>query len=69
MLATLKQNSEVSKLVTVSVLADLHDAVAKGDKLGSLRGSMQYSIMGKPSDHSAAKRAELAYVLPEYFSS
>ncbi|KDQ14573.1 hypothetical protein BOTBODRAFT_66158 [Botryobasidium botryosum FD-172 SS1] len=61
---TLRANADASRHVTVTILEDLHKAVAGG--AGVEEGSMQFSIMTAKEHQRAEDRAKLGYILP-YF--
>jgi 5'-methylthioadenosine phosphorylase len=65
-LATLHANSEASKIITETILAEAHEAISSGKVLNSAKGAMQYSIVTKRTLWPEEERRKLAFILP-YF--
>lgn len=66
---TLHTNAATSKLVTISILDHLHDAIASQALKLNVKGSMEYSIITKKEAWPVESKKMLSYILPEYFSS
>lgn len=64
----LQTNASISRLVTATVLDDLHEAAQQGDILTQEVGSMKFSIMPRSEKQNDQDRQKLAYILPGYFS-
>lgn len=64
---TLHKNAATSKMITLSILDQVHEAVAAG-KLTQAKGAMQYSIITKPEQWPAKSKQALSFILPQYFS-
>ena len=62
-MATIGANVAVSNKLSLTVLSEVHDAVAAG-KLTLAKGCMQYSVMTSKEQMSAEARAKLGYILP-----
>ncbi|GAA5950412.1 hypothetical protein JCM21900_003727 [Sporobolomyces salmonicolor] len=63
---TLKTNAALSKHITASILAHVHEAVA-ANTFHTAAGSMKYSLMTPHNEVSKEELYRLKYILPEYF--
>ncbi|KAJ9101920.1 hypothetical protein QFC19_005001 [Naganishia cerealis] len=66
---TLHKNASTAKLVTISILDHLHEALASDSLKLNAKGSMEYSIITKKEALPAKSKEMLSYILPEYFSA
>ncbi|KAJ9125239.1 hypothetical protein QFC22_000194 [Naganishia vaughanmartiniae] len=66
---TLHKNASTSKLITVSILDHLHEAIASQSLKLKAKGNMEYSIITKKEAWPVESKKKLSYILPEYFSS
>lgn len=65
---TLHTNASLSKHITSSILAAVHNAVASGTVLSKAKGGMKWSLMTNQSVVSEEEKYKLKYILPEYFA-
>lgn len=66
-MATIASNVSVSNRLTLTILDEVHHAVAEG-KLKTSKGVMEHSVMTKRDYISAESKKTLGFILP-YFSS
>jgi len=66
-LKTLKTNAALSKHITASILAAVHEAVESKQVATKAEGGMKFSLMTPHSEVSAEELWRLKYVLPAYF--
>lgn len=66
---TLHTNASTSKLVTISILDHLHEAIASGSLQLKAKGAMEYSIITKKEAWPAESKKMLSYILPAYFGN
>ncbi|GAA6031041.1 hypothetical protein JCM8097_003975 [Rhodosporidiobolus ruineniae] len=62
----LHTNAALSKHITSEILGAVHQAVAS-NQIGSVEGSMQYSLMTNKQQVDADEGFKLRYLLPQYF--
>lgn len=65
-MATIASNVSVSNRLTLTILDEVHNAVAKG-QLKTCKGTMEYSVMTKKETISEDAKKTLSFILP-YFS-
>ncbi|EFP80453.1 S-methyl-5-thioadenosine phosphorylase [Puccinia graminis f. sp. tritici] len=65
-MATIAANVSVSNRLTLTILDEVHNAVAKG-QLKTCKGTMEYSVMTKKEMISEESKKTLSFILP-YFS-
>ncbi|GAA5834162.1 hypothetical protein JCM11251_000558 [Rhodosporidiobolus azoricus] len=65
----LKGNADLSKHITASILAAVHDAVEKKQVGASAEGGMKYSLMTPHKEVDPEELYKLRYLLPAYFSA
>ncbi|POW05612.1 hypothetical protein PSTT_09541, partial [Puccinia striiformis] len=66
-MATIASNVSVSNRLTLTILDEVHNAVAKG-QIKTCKGSMQYGVMTKNEAIPEESKKMLSFILP-YFSS
>ena len=66
-LKTLKTNAALSKHITASILAAVHEAVESKQVATQCEGGMKHSLMTPHSEVSAEELWRLKYILPAYF--
>jgi len=65
-MATIAANVTVSNQLTLTILDQVHNALAKGE-LKTCKGTMEYSVMTKTNMISEDAKKTLSFILP-YFS-
>ncbi|GAA5893725.1 hypothetical protein JCM8208_001228 [Rhodotorula glutinis] len=66
-LKTLKTNASLSKHITASILAAVHEAVESKQVATQAEGAMKFSLMTPHSEVPAEELWRLKYILPAYF--
>lgn len=64
-MATIGANVRVSNHLSLTILSEVHDAVAAG-KLTLAKGSMKYSVMTQKDGMSDEAKKTLGYLSPSY---